>query len=383
MDFHKKVPAVICLVSVIAISLSACSGFEGKKALPVAKLSSKPTEIKTTKLKKGDIEVSVSGIGFLTPSKVTSLFYKDISGPLKKLLVRQNDIVKPGTPISEIDISDLVKYQENMKMEMNKWRYTSLQDEENLYISNKNLRLAQIDLNEATKKHKSNSTPENKMLLEKAQIKLALAESYKKNAVWNIEIGKIQHNQDVSKFNKEQLKLSNAILKSTIGGIVVEVSDINENEYIKAGQEIAKIVKTLDVVFQFLTSEARYIQGNMDAVLLLDGENFNVKLYNTRPGDLNANNSDDIKSKNTVFLSFKDKRPNKLLNEDAKAILKIKKTGVYLLPAADVRDENNKSYVDVLSKNGINSVEVTKGISSDDYVEIVNGISEEDQIIEN
>lgn len=112
----KKLAKVIAIVLVLAIAFSALVAFD------VIELGSKKTAVqqqRTSKVKKGDISITVTGSGAIASSNRVDITPK-VSGTITKVYFKEGDTVKEGDLLFEMDDKDAKLNLEEIKTNMEK-----------------------------------------------------------------------------------------------------------------------------------------------------------------------------------------------------------------------------------------------------------------------
>ncbi|MGE5417246.1 MAG: biotin/lipoyl-binding protein, partial [Acidobacteriota bacterium] len=100
---ERSFTLLILIISVLCMT-NGCSGLDSNDQ--TFSLNGNPVD--SAEVVLGSISLKISGSGFLLPAQTTNLSYQDISGPLQKFYVKQNDYVKAGQLIAEIDPKSVI-----------------------------------------------------------------------------------------------------------------------------------------------------------------------------------------------------------------------------------------------------------------------------------
>lgn len=380
LPFRRKAFIKTTAVLLSTFLLTACSAFQSPVQNTAVRVA-KSTEAATAEVRKGDISLSVTGIGSFQPAKSISLFYKDVSGPVKKIHTQMGDEVKAGQTLAEIDIQELFKRIEEKELVMQRWKIKNAQNEENLFITARSLKQAELELEKTQKIYKLENTYLNEVAYEKARLQYEQAVSASKNAKWNKEASEIEYKIDERDLAVQRAKIAEAKLNSPVDGITVFVERLSETEMVSAGRVIFRIAEPKQMVFQILTGDARYMQGIKDATLTVGNERYGVTTYVPQPGDQLEQTSSDMKAKNKLYVAFTNKMPKIILNEPIAVKLEVRKSNTLLIPRSAMREENGKSMVDVLNGSSYDTMEIIRGLEKDDLVEVIGGIAEGTKVI--
>lgn len=360
------------LIMLFLLILSGCAGLQGGSA------QQNPDTLKngmrTAEVKNGDIGATISGSGLFVPAKLTSLFFNNLSGPLKKLHVKTSDKIKAGNPVAEIDSQTINQQIADKEMTMQLWKIRQLQNAENIVVSSRNLKLAQMNLDQANLRYLENPSEENSNELAKQQILYDQAVSADKNTNWNKDIVDIQSKLDENSLNELKNKLADCVLIAPVDGIVTFVENLSETEMVNSGRVIARIAEPKNIVLQMLTSDSRFIQNVKNGVITIGSEKYDVELYTPQAGDLLNQASANQNTNNRIYLQFGDRMPEFDLDTPVSAKLEIKKSNVLIVPKTALRDLNGKTVVDVMKGNLVDTVDVVRGLEQDGNVEIISGL---------
>lgn len=374
---------VYLLALLIALAFTGCSGLSldsaSNKGTPVSNINN--GEVDTEKVKKDNIMLTIDSAGVFLPAKTTSLFYRNLSGPLKKLYVKTGDTITAGQPVAEIDSQDLLMQIERQGMYLQQSRINKLQIAESLIVSQRNIKLAELDLNAAKRLNKDKPTTESALSLERFSLLYDQAISANKLTGWNSEKNAIQYKLDEKTLNDLNQRLAECKLNAPVSGLVTNVGSISETELIIAGREIARIAEPKYILFKMMSSDARYMQGKTISTLTIGKIKYNVALYMPQPGDQMDQNASDSLVANSLYMAFTDKTPEFVMNQPVEAMLEIKKENTLLIPKLAVYEEDGKMMVDILRNKQIESVEIQKGITQNNKVEVLSGLSEGDAVV--
>lgn len=376
----KRVLTIAAGVLIINASLSGCTNLVNKpQKSTLTKVST--SNVSTEKVFKGDINVTIQGIGIYVPIKSTSLFFKEISGPLKKISVRLGDEVKAGQPIAEIDNQDLIKdiNDKEMSLQLNSLRKQQI--DENIKTAELILRQAEISKETTEKRYSVEQSYLTQSALDSANIQYEQAVSGRKNALLSRDISEAQYKIDLKNLNNMKENAGKSKLIVPIDGMVVFVDKLSETEIVPSGRVLVKVSEPKHIVFQISSFLAKNIHDVKKATLVLSGENYEVELYEPQPGDQLEESNSFNNERNKIYLSFTGKKPEFKINENYDATLILKKSNVFLAPKALMRMESGKTFLDVMRNNQIETVELVTGLEKDDKVEVLSGLNESDSIV--
>ena len=133
-EFKKKNKYIKAagLTALMTVFLSACS-FPTMDNKPVSKVtSSNSVEIQSVSPKNETISAEIVGLAQYKAAKNTGVFYRYISGSLKRTMVQMGDSVKIGQPLMEINIPDFLEKLANKQTILNQWSLKNRQLNENI-----------------------------------------------------------------------------------------------------------------------------------------------------------------------------------------------------------------------------------------------------------
>jgi macrolide-specific efflux system membrane fusion protein len=362
---HKKKIAGAALLVVAAIS---CLGYG------LLKLSSDSnSQISTLKVERGDIENTVTATGMVSPKSYVDVG-SQISGQVTKLHVEVGDMVKTGDLLAEIDKTVLETKVESSKAEL-AYQIAQLQDREAKLTLARLAYERQKELlaNDATSKEAHESaeaaflSAEASIAMIKAQI-IQTESSLKENRA-NLEYTKIYAPMSgtISSISVKQGQTLNANQNTPT---ILQIADLSiaSIEADVSEADVTKLKKGMGVYFKTLGS------SNVWNTTLLKVEptpkiNNNVVLYKAI-FDVN-NTSGDLMNSMTAQVFF--------------VLSSAKNTLIVPITAVSTRDgDNSRATVMLKQKDGSfipKRVEI--GVSNRIHVEILSGLSENDEIAAN
>lgn len=331
------------------------------------------------KVQLSEIDAEINGCGFIIPSKLKTLNYNNISGTLNKVLVKENDYIKVGQPVAEIDPYDLSEEISDKENQMKRWPIKMEQLQQQIINSKSSMELAQLSIYEARKIQ----SPNNKFM-KQLQLQYEIALSNYNNTKLNQSISLMDYDNDKKELKTLTTKLQEKILKSTVEGNVVSISNISQNQMVNAGDTIMKVVEKNNIIFKFIVPEAENITNIKNAKLMINKKIYDVSIFSPQPGDQIENDSsnDQYSLDKAVYLKFNGAAPNLNIEDVVAANLKLKKVNVHVLPKEAVYQEAGRNYINVMDGDQEKAIQVTTGLESDENVEITsNVVSGEDVIL--
>lgn len=213
---NRSLAVLILIISILFVT-NGCSGPSSNDQ--TFSLSGKPVD--AAEVVVGSISVNISGSGFLMPAQTTNLSYQDVSGPLKKLYVKQNDYVKAGQVIAEIDPKSVSDRLADQRFIVAGWPTKMAQMKDSLHNAEYNMKQAKVTLEAAIKKQEANDNVEdttdineniqNNLDRERLANQYEQAKSNYNNAVSSKQLAENEYNKQ----KKEYQNLDPAGMEST------------------------------------------------------------------------------------------------------------------------------------------------------------------------
>ena len=373
--FIKRV-LVIVIAIMTTLYFAGCSGLEDKVAVNSDKRVGISDDVQTDQVKKGDISIAVQGAGLITPAKAVELYYKNLSGPLKKVNVMLGDQIKAGQTVLEIDVKQITDDVNENHLLLKIMELKNEQNDLNMEMNKLSVEQAVEQKNVAQAIYAKEPTISNKNSLKKIKAQYANAINNLKISAINKEMGNIQVNQANMIIEKTKAKLQQGALISPVAGKVVFMENLYEKQQIDSGRVLLRVAGTSDMVFQMASSLTKNVQGKYEAYLTINNKKYPVQLYIPKPGDLLDKSDNEQKVMNRIYLAFKGEVPKIDMDQSVQANLYIGKKGVLLIPKNDVTQVAGKSVVDILKDGTAKTVEVQTGMANDKMIEILDGVEE-------
>lgn len=372
-----KRTAIAILGVIVAMGLSGCSNPLSKEN-NTATVSAKSISITTLTVKPENISTEIAGNGYILPAKTTSLYYNNLSGPLKKLYIKQNDQVKVGQPIAEIQVADLQTRIADQETIMKRWKIRISQLDEDINRAKASMKLANLNLHNAKKDKSTNSNYRDQLKLQ-----YEISSSAYKDSKWNRELAQFDYDKDHKSLEELKSLVNQAVLKSPINGVAINMENLIANDMVASGLVIARIAEFKNMLFKLTlaTSDAEYVSSDTNALLRINEKDYPVSVYTSQPGDQLGNDVNGQNFKNYVYLRFNKAIPSINTNELVDATLKVSKNQVLVLPKEAVYQEAGKNLVEIQYGKDIKTIAVTKGLETQDKVEIISGLKSGDKVI--
>ena len=334
-------------------------------------------------IKKGDIIESVLANGEVFAQNLVDVGAQ-VGGQIEKLYVKVGDKVKKGDPIADIDA---VK-QEN----------TIAKQKAQLGIYEANLKAAEVSLTTA----KSKYNRELALLKKDATSKESVENARNQMASEEAKISQIkaQIEQTKLELSTAQKDLGYTKIIAPIDGTIVAVP-VEEGKTINSNQSTPTIVKIADLTKMEIKMEVaegditKIKEGlKMRYTILSDLNNAKESLISSiDPGYTTLSNSSTNTSSNSnstsnsaVYYYVKS-----LINNDdnylrigmttENTIIVSEKKGINILPTSAIRRDKKGNYVNVLNGKEIQKKYIKVGISDGMNSEIIDGLSQSDEVV--
>ena len=406
----KKSFKVIVLIAIAAVAAFMLFG-RGNSGV----------EVKTMSAVKSDITKTVSMSGTVEPVSSETITVQQGLKVLK-VLVSENDIVKPGQIIAELDSTELRLNLEKSSLsleqvedELGTLRSTSISSDQ--AILKNALDRAKEDYNKAVADASKGAQDlaAYKVLLDQGAISKAeyenkaaaqmSLETYKNTSLLNYEDAKLRYSQFTSSssdgiqgldrqrqsilldMEKLQNSINDTVIKSNIPGMIVDLP-LEENREVPVGAEV--IIhgnEGLEFVAFVTQEESVLLAENQIAVVQIPGSgksyegtvSFVGKLAKVEPS------SGSRTPKVEVRILMEKPDANIIPGFDADALVSTESvSGVLSVKTESVRyDESGSPFVYAVSGNRAVKTSVVLGISDGYVVEVKSGLNENDQVILN
>lgn len=299
--------------------------------------------LSTTQVKRGDINSSVFASGKTKAEKEAHLSFGS-TGKIVYLPVKKNQEVKKGQAVATIDTSDL---KANLDKELQDYLKTRWDFEQT----------------KATYKD-SIITDTIARIKDKSQFDL---------------------NKSVTEVEISDRAIKNASLYTPFDGIVTAVNgQLNEWVSIYSSKPLVTIIDPQTVYFEAEIEEedigkislGQETRANLDAY---PQKEFVGKVSEIDKGTIVKSNNDTVLPVKIAF-SKNDIQPITGLNGDVQIVLSTKKD-ILLVPKMAVKKRNGASFVVKKSGLVLKTIGIETGISDSKNIEIISGVSQNDQIV--
>lgn len=334
--------------AVISLAIVGLVG-AGVILLPKA-TARKKKEVATAKVEKKSLQKVVSASGKVRPEKEVNLKFQ-ASGRLAWVKVQEGDPVEQWQAIAGLDQRELQKNLEKELRDYSNERWDFAQDRETHHVS-------ADDLDSYT------LTNEVRRLLEKNQFDL-------EKTVLDVEL--------------KDIALKYATLITPIAGIVTRVDTPVAGVNITPATAVFSVADPDEVVFEANVDEAdvALIKEGQKAILALDA--YPEEEIEVRVGEISFT-AITTRGGGTAFpvkfiLPENQNLKFKLgMNGDAEIIIQ-EKANVLVIPSEAVIQRKDKFYVWMVKDGLAHKQEVKLGLEADLEIEVLKGLSEENQII--
>ena len=211
LSLLKRGTVAVMLIPLMTVTSSCSLDLEKAGIEKSVAAAAKQAGVEVYEVKKGSISATVTGLGVLVPSKTTSLYFKDVSGPLSRLYVNLNDQIKAGAVVAEILPDDLQYRIGQQELTVQKVKIRLGQIDDDIVNLKKSIESAQIDYTRI--QQKGESYPENsatairKAQLSLEQINVQLSSSEKSKILAELDLKSIEEQQQGLTVEKAQLRL--------------------------------------------------------------------------------------------------------------------------------------------------------------------------------
>ncbi|MCJ8007546.1 efflux RND transporter periplasmic adaptor subunit [Lederbergia wuyishanensis] len=334
-----KVYFLLGVFALLSIFLGGCS-FLPKEEPVLAPPLVEPAKLdyETAEVKKGEIIKRVKGSGTMVPTSHHDLYYTKDGGRLKKISVREGDLVKKGQTLAELETG-------NLAFEIDQ---------------------AYIDL-------------------KKAQLRLQQMEAHQDDK-YSIEMGKL----DIQSINNRLYFMNNQLAESKIvspiDGVITYVTEIRQGQGVPAYESLFQVAETTQLQIQYTAINANDLADvklGMDVITNIKGEDIKGKVVQTPkdvPADIYEKNP-DLYSKSILVEAEKLPEEIKVGDIAGIEIITAKKKDTLIIPKNGLRTTVGRNYVQVMVDNTKREVDIEVGIISSTEVEVLKGLNEGDVII--
>ncbi len=338
MNLLKKILSVnpkIKIITIILIIIALFFIFKGK---------GKTINPEFVEVKRNNISSKIDGSGILSGKTVSTLHFLS-SGKLNYLSVKNGDKVTKGQTIAALDSTQL---------------NSTLQQALN---TRRNTQAAVDNVHDQVKDHSSDETFSQKATRTAAEV----ANDNAYDAVLSA-----------------QKAIRDATITAPFAGIIVGQNDINIGQNISAADVIAKVVDFSLKVFEATIDESDIgsVKIGQDAQITLNA--YGETIFNGKVIEIDSQTQTESTGSITVTVKIQidDPRINPIYGLNGQAsIITNSKENVLTINQDALVDDNHVYIKNQLGKPELK--EITIGIKSDTDVEILSGLSQNDQVVSN
>jgi macrolide-specific efflux system membrane fusion protein len=327
--FKRKFFSIAIGITLAAMVTACSSANKDKEDIPT--LVKPPKEsIKTVKAHVGYIENVYSVRGSAVPEEKMEMSFGHKGGNLAKLMVRPGDTVKVGDVLAELDDDDI--------------RYT-------MQLQDQKVKLAQLDYDEAVAQKSSDYA------IKKADI--------------NLKVEKLA-------LEKAKEDLQKCILTSQMEGKVINVADLKLGDYIEAYKPIVTVANTSTFQVQCNIANSELVIGRKVNLLGPQGQKAEGEVVANSALESTADSTGNI-----VVVKLIGDDPGIRIGDAVQVVCILeRKQDVVKIPRSCLKyDVNEKPYIEIYKNDDVIQRFVGTGIDDGEYVEIVYGVEEGDDII--
>ncbi|QYR20373.1 efflux RND transporter periplasmic adaptor subunit [Paenibacillus sp. sptzw28] len=332
-----KQSSVILLASAL---LSGCSLLpQDQKELQPPLVKPAQEKFDSVEAKKGRIERFFSGTAIVASSRNIPLFYSD-NGRLKDIYVKQDDTVREGQLLAELDMGDL-----DLRIKLQK-----------LSLERANLEYMRV---------KQSGTDKDEIRLREidAQRERILLDALEK-------------------------QMESARLTAPIDGIVSFKDTIQPGDGITGYKPIVSVSDPKQIYLVYEAEDPKTIsaiQLHMDVEITVDNQKLKGRVLQA-PSSAPFTDNKELAERNAKLLYVGLSTPNDKLALGQSADIRImleEKDNVIVLPRSGLRTYLGRTYVQVLEGDRRKEVDVEPGLMTSTEVEIVKGLEPGQQVILN
>lgn len=370
----------ISVIFLIAFMLNGCRNADdaAQKTKAIFTMS-KSREI--AEVKKEKIGTIVAGYGLMQPVKTIGVSYRDLFGPIKKLMIRQYDYVTKGQALVEIipdNINQKITEQETV---VKQWPIKLLQIDQEINACENSLSLSKLNLDMVNKRVSANNITDSAITMNQALLQQSIQLSAYKNTMLQKQLALFDYKVDKEKLSELKKKVKQNILRAPVSGLITSVDNLSLNEIVNKGQIIANIAEPDDIVFFMLPSENIPIEGITSTKLLVDNEAYDVKLYAARPGDNFNIQTSNLNSKNAIKVCFVNKIPKFSMDKLISVKLQVNLENALTIPTSSIYESGGKTFVNVLNGKYMETKSIITGIEIEDKFVVLNGLRQGEKVI--
>ena len=366
---------MICIVGLFICT--TCQLMPEEDVLPDRHVigSYKAEAYKMTAVMRGDLVLSKTVNCTYVPAREESYSFSLGSMYIDKIHVSVGDQVKAGQVLAQLELSNLQEQiaAENYQLSVLELKKLHITENRDL-----DLRKHDIILEELEREPENTEEPEANDLSAQIEAQKKLrAETAKDYA------DQLQAAEDaiyIQKLRMEEIegKLKERRIVAEIDGTVTYVRSISDGQRSVKGQNILTISDLDSTVFKVTGKDAAYFSAGQEVTVLCQGKEYAA--YVADAAELDIPEDEDA---SVVYLRLK--QPDPTLEDGARGkitfLLEQREDTLYV-DKDTVRTSNGTSFVYVLDEAGMRTMqEVTTGLLSGGFIEIIDGLQEHDRVI--
>ncbi|WMJ23081.1 HlyD family efflux transporter periplasmic adaptor subunit [Paludicola sp. MB14-C6] len=385
-------------IALMSTNLISCSAL-----FPVEEAALKPPLVKqssikysTTKVERGDVEISSDGSARSEGTLSVKLSFTDISGRVCFINNTPGSVIKAGDIVAELDNAFIKKSLEQANINLKKAEINYEELKKNgavapnidIDIAQTKLDQQRIALKELEQQIGSSTNEQDKCNLQLARLSYDKAKAEYERLVKlsgqqdsKLRLAQLdveQQKLEVSKFENE---LKNTILKSPVNGTIKDSKSFSIGDSVSAGEMVCLIEdsSTIKIVARVNPSDMPDLKDGNEVIL-----KYKDKEYPARAKELKENFNDADKP-NFIFVP-NDKIPDLQPSESITfRLIKAKHTNVLRLSKNAVviplGDNSGTATVSVLEDNVVVEKQVVLDLIGATFVEIKAGLNEGDRVV--
>jgi multidrug efflux pump subunit AcrA (membrane-fusion protein) len=336
--WHRSLRHAAVLCAAVSL-LTGCSLLPREEEMLEPPVFQKQDEsYETAAVIRGNLVRNLSAAAVAESESSTTVAYAQSGGRLKELYVQEGDSIKRGDPIAELETGDLPLRIKLQKLTVEKRRLSYEKSSANKADPN-GVRLAGLDLERE-----------------------------------NLVLGSLEKQYE------------QAMLYAPASGIVTYTGDLKPGDAVQASETVATIADPDRIRLLYTTTEPKSIaavQPNTEVEIKFERKMYKGKVVQAPS---NAPKSNDLKlnrkNATSMIIEFDDPKPKLQIGDYAEIKLFIeKRDNVLIIPRSALKSFLGRSYVQVMENGRIKEVDVQPGLSTQDGVEIIQGLEEGLQVI--
>jgi len=373
--------SVVCMCAIYVGAMflfTSCSFMPEEEVLPASPIlySYEAEEYNMTAVMRGDIVISKTVNCTYVSAKEEDLSFSTGGKYIDKIHVREGDQVKAGQVLAELELDNL---QEQVASEKYQLKVLNLKKEHIEELKNLDLAKYDIVLNDLQweidreKGYRIHSLNEKKEELQKER--LEMEESYAQQ---------MQATEDAVYLQKIRIKECEQDLKARqimagIDGTVTYVRKVTAGQKSVKGETMITVSDLDTTVFKVEGEDTQYFSEGTDAVISCQ----NKELIASVVSDEIFGQKNDKEDEPVIYLQLK--QPDPTLKEGARGkitvILEESRDTLYVIKSA-VGTVDGEAFVYTVDEDGLLIMQKVKtGLEDGKYIEIIDGLKENDSII--